>query len=126
MGLENKYIRHGIGTARAYVYGDLALPEFVKQVFGAEVLEEVKNGSKGAHVEMRFGDSVVVIETGEFEATAPRSSLYIYLQDVDATYSKAIQSGATSVEAPSDKPYQERAAGIKDSFGNTWWITSVI
>jgi PhnB protein len=37
---------------------------------------------------------------------------------------RALSAGATSVAAPENKPYQERAAGIKDSFGNTWWIAT--
>ena len=122
MSLENKYIRHGRGTVRPYIYGNLELPDFVKQVFGAEELERSGNRAEGFHVEMQLGDSVIVLETGHFEPTTPRSSVYVYVPDVVATYERAIQAGATSVEEPSDKPYQERGAGIKDSFGNIWWL----
>jgi PhnB protein len=34
--------------------------------------------------------------------------------------------GATSVSAPENKPYQERACGVRDSFGNTWYISTYI
>jgi hypothetical protein len=56
------HIRHGIGSVRPYIYGDLGLPEFLVAVFGGEIIECLQNGS-GAHVEMRIGDSMLVIET---------------------------------------------------------------
>jgi PhnB protein len=47
--------------------------------------------------------------------------MHFYVADVDAVYSKALKAGATSIEAPNDKPYGERSAGIRDAFGNVWW-----
>lgn len=122
MSNQTNHIRHGMGTVRAYLYGNSELPDFLKEVFGAEVVESTANRSGGAHVEMRLADSVFVVETGEKLADGPRSQVYVYVEDPDATYRKAIQAGATSVEEPSDKPYQERAGGFKDHFGNTWWF----
>jgi PhnB protein len=46
------------------------------------------------------------------------------VEDVDAAYRRAIAAGATSVAEPSDKPYQERGAGIEDSYGNIWYIAT--
>lgn len=47
-------------------------------------------------------------------------------QKVDAAYQRALQLGATSLDEPSDKPYQDRGAGFKDTFGSTWWIGTYI
>ena len=52
------------------------------------------------------------------------ASIYVYVDDVDAAYRRAIAAGAISVSEPSDKPYPERSAGIKDSYGNTWYIAT--
>jgi PhnB protein len=123
MSGANYSIRHGFGMVRPYLYGNPDLFDFVRQVFRAEELEQNPTGS-GFHVEVKIGDSVVVLEIGEFEATAPRAQVYVYVQDVDATYQRALQAGATSVDEPTDKPYQERGAGVKDTFGNTWWIAT--
>ena len=122
MSNQANYIRHGMGAVRPYLYGNLELPDFLKEVFGAEVVESTGNRSSGYHVEMRLADSVFVVETGEKLADGPRSQVYVYVENSDATYEKAMQAGATSVEAPSDKPYHERAGGFKDPSGNTWWI----
>jgi len=53
---------------------------------------------------------------------ATRGSIYVYVPDVDATYQRALAAGATSIAQPSDKPWKGRSAGLKDSFGNTWYI----
>ncbi|MGK0221374.1 MAG: PhnB protein, partial [Limisphaerales bacterium] len=43
---------------------------------------------------------------------------------VDAAFAPEKSFGATAISPPEDKPYQERQCGIKDSFGNTWWISN--
>jgi uncharacterized glyoxalase superfamily protein PhnB len=122
---QTSYIRHGIGTARPYLYGPLDLVDFVQLVFGAEELERVETARGGFHIETKIGDSVVVLETGESAPSgATRGSVYVYVDDVDAAHGRAVQAGATSLAEPEDKPYDERAAGFQDSFGNTWWIGS--
>lgn len=120
-----KYIRHGVGAVRPYLYGNLDLIDLLKQAFGAEELERLPT-PKGFHIEAKIGDSVVVLELGEFPPgiSPTRASIYVYVADVDAAYQRALAAGATSSAAPEDKPYQERAAGVKDSFGNTWYFAT--
>jgi PhnB protein len=48
------------------------------------------------------------------------------VDDVDAAYERAVEAGAQSLAEPEDKPYDERSAGVKDSFGNTWWIATYV
>jgi len=119
-----EHVRHGIGAVRPYLYGPSALVDWVKQTFGAQELERTK-AEGGEHVELRIGDSVVMLASGDpppsFGAPA---SVYVYTEDVDAAYRRAIAGGAKSLGAPEDKPYDERGAGVKDSFGNTWWIAT--
>jgi PhnB protein len=122
MSEGKSYIRHGLGAVRPYLYGNPELPAFLTSVFGAEIVESTLNRSGGSHVEMRLADSVFVIETGKTLADAPRSSVYVYVEDAAATYRQALQNGATSVAEPSIKPYGELEGGFKDAFGNTWWI----
>jgi PhnB protein len=125
MTTRQKHIRHGIGSVRPYLYGRLDLPILLRQAFGAEELERLPVGDKGFHIETKIGDSMVVLEVGEppHPGGTP-ASIYVYVEDVDTAYRNAIAAGATSVSAPSDKPYQERSAGIEDSYGNTWYIAT--
>lgn len=122
MSEGKSYIRHGVGAVRPYLYGNPELPAFLTQVFGTEIVESTPNRSGGSHVEMRLADSVFVIETGTNFGDAPRSSVYVYVEDIDAVYRQALENGATPVEEPSIKPYEERGGGFQDAFGNTWWI----
>jgi PhnB protein len=119
------YVRHGVGTVRPYLYGNVDLIEFVQQVFGAVELERFAFGPRCFHVEAAIGDSVVVLEVGDPPpAIAAPASIYVYVPDVDAAYGRALEAGAEEIAPPEDKPYDERAAGVKDSFGNTWWIAT--
>jgi len=121
MSTGNAHIRHSMGTVRAYVYGPLDLLDFVTQVFEAEELERGET-PRGLHVDVRIGDSVMDLELGEPPAEATRSSVYVYVPDVDATYRRALHAGATSLAEPEDKPYLDRGAGVRDTSGNIWWI----
>lgn len=125
MSAEKSHIRHGIGAVRPYLYGYLDLPEFLKHAFGAVELERIED-EKGIHVEARIGDSVLVIEAGEFppNVTPTRASVYVYVEDVDEAYKRALEWGATSAAEPEDKPYEERGAGVRDPFGNIWFIST--
>jgi PhnB protein len=52
--------------------------------------------------------------------------VYMYVPDVDALYGRALEAGATSISAPADQPYGDRTAGVKDGFGNQWYIATHI
>jgi PhnB protein len=120
-----KHIRHGVGSVRPYLYGRLDMLELVKRAFGAVELERLEAGKGGFHVEAKIGDSMVVMEVSDPPHPGGKpASIYVYIDDVDSAYQRALAAGATSVAAPQDKPYQERAAGVKDSFGNIWWIAT--
>ena len=125
MSSATKHIRHGVGSVRPYLYGRLDMLELVKRAFGAVELERLEAGEGGFHVEAKIGDSMIVMEVSDPPHPGGKpASIYVYIDDVDAAYQRALAAGATSVAAPEDKPYQERAAGVKDSFGNTWWIAT--
>jgi PhnB protein len=45
--------------------------------------------------------------------------------DVDAAYRRALEAGATSVQAPTQKEDDDdRRGGVKDAGGTTWWIAT--
>jgi len=50
--------------------------------------------------------------------------LLLYVTDTDATYRRGLNAGATSLREPMDAFYGDRTAGVKDSFGNSWWIAT--
>lgn len=120
------HVRHGIGSVRPYIQGPVELLDFVRKTFGAVELERHEFGPESFHVELRIGDSVIVIEAGQLppDISPWKCSIYVYVEDVDAVYYRALQLGATSLAQVEDKPYQERQAGFVDVAGNTWWVAT--
>ena len=52
--------------------------------------------------------------------------IYVYVDDTDATFERAINVGGVTFERPNDTPYGDRRAGVRDLFGNQWWIATNI
>jgi uncharacterized glyoxalase superfamily protein PhnB len=52
--------------------------------------------------------------------------LYLYIPDVDAMYNRAMVAGAISVSEPSDQPYGDRTATVKDASGNQWVLATYL
>jgi uncharacterized glyoxalase superfamily protein PhnB len=52
------------------------------------------------------------------------SCLYVYVENADETWRRAVAAGARSIETPSDMPYGDRRGMVKDQWGNTWQIAT--
>ena len=117
------HIRNGMGAVRPYVYGPPRLLDFVQWTFGAELVESSPDGSE---VEVRLGDSMIALSLHERlpDGAGTGGSIKVYVEDADATHARALDAGATPIAAPEDKPYRERAGGVRDAFGNSWWIST--
>ncbi|MHB8598108.1 MAG: VOC family protein [Ktedonobacteraceae bacterium] len=122
-------IREGYHTVTPYlIVQDAAqLIDFVKQVFGATETFRGTGSAGGIHAELRIGNSMVMIGGGgAWKGEPSPATLYLYIDDVDAIYTRALQAGATSISAPADQPYGDHLAGVKDAFGNVWYIATYI
>ena len=122
-----KAIPEGYHTITPYliVQGADKLVEFMKSAFGAIVSTTMTNpdGTIG-HTEARIGNSFLMLSEARAEWPAMPVMLYLYVEDVDATYQKALDSGATSVMPIKDQFYGDRSGGVKDMCGNQWWIAT--
>ena len=122
-----KSIREGFHTVTPYLMVREAaqLIDFVKQAFAATELFRDTGSAGGIHAEVRIGDSMVMIGgAGTWNGEPMPAALYLYMDDVDAVYKRALQAGAASLSEPEDQPYGDRLAGVKDSFGNIWYIAT--
>lgn len=107
------------------VQGADKLIDFMKQIFAATEIERMTNPDGTVkHAEVRIGDSVVMISESRGEWKPMPAALYLYVSDADAAYKRALQAGATSLMEPIDTFYGSRESGVKDQFGNYWWITT--
>jgi len=123
------YIPEGLRNVNVYLHPLRAQPviDFVKRAFGAEELEKYATPDGVIHhAKIRIGDSV--LEMGEAHGPyQPMPTMFhLYVPDVDSWYQRAINAGATSMSAPADQPYGDRSAGVKDAFGNQWYIATHI
>jgi uncharacterized glyoxalase superfamily protein PhnB len=103
-------------TPRMVVSDAAAAVEFLRTVFGA-----VGDFHADRPAEMRIGDSLVMVTSAGERELFP-AFLYIYVDDADRVYERAIEAGATSMEAPLDTPYGDRRAMVRDPFGNVFQI----
>lgn len=115
-------------TPYLVVDGCAVLIEFVKRAFDAEETFRMDGpGGTVGHAEVRIGDSMVMMADpssfGEIEPPG-RVLLHLYVEDVDKTYQKAIEAGATSMREPENQFYGDRSGGVTDPFGNQWWIST--
>ena len=85
---------------------------FLRAVFGA-----TGDLVPGRPAELRIGDSLVMVSSLGERDLFP-AFLYVYVDDADATYKRALESGAEPVEEPLDTPYGDRRAMVRDPFGN--------
>ena len=99
---------------------------FSKEVFGAkETFRRMRDEKKIMHAEIQIGTVTIMIADVTDEWHTQAGGLFIYVDDADATYQKALQHGASSVMEMSTQDYG-RTGGCKDPFGNIWWITTVL
>jgi PhnB protein len=100
---------------------------FLEAAFGAEALG-VHKSPQGAvlHGTIRIGNATLEIDEAHGEFQPKPCRLHVYVPDADAVYAQALRAGAQSVETPQDKPYGDRSAGVKDPFGNTWFIATYV
>ena len=114
-------------TPYLVVEGVPKLIEFLKQAFGAEELGRMARPDGGVmHAEVKVGDSKLMMGEPMGDWKAKPCSLYLYVEDVDAVYQRAIQAGGTSVSEPSDQFYGDRTGGVIDPSGNYWGIATHI
>ena len=101
------------------------LIDFLKQAFQAVERERfMAPDGRVSHAEVKIGDSVVMISDANDEWKPMQASLNLYTEDTDAIYTQALEAGATSLMEPADQFYGDRSAGVKDPFGNQWWIST--
>ena len=122
-------IPEGYHTVTPYlvVQGVPKLLDFLKQAFDAqEIMRMPWPDGTIMHAEVRVGDSAVMMGEARGEFKPMLGSLYLYVDDTDATYQRALQAGATSLREPADQFYGDRHAGVVDPVGNHWWIATHI
>ena len=103
-------------TPRIVVRDVAATVEFLRTVFDAS-----GEARSGGPAEIRIGDSLVMVSPARLRDEFP-AFLYVYVQDADIVYSRAVAAGAETVESPRNTPYGDRRAMVRDAAGNVFQI----
>jgi uncharacterized glyoxalase superfamily protein PhnB len=112
-------------TPYLVVEGADKLLDFVKQAFDAEPHECMRRPDGTIqHAEVKIGNSMVMLADASGRWKATSTTLYLYVNDTDATYRRTLEAGATSLMEPADQFYGDRNAGVQDPTGNYWWIAT--
>lgn len=98
---------------------------FVQAAFGAKVHEAMRGeDDKVRHADVIIGDSHVMMGQARDQWQPMPCSLYLYVDNCDELYAKAMAAGATSVREPTTEFYGDRSSGVQDPNGNYWWIST--
>lgn len=101
---------------------------FLKAAFDAVELRRFPDDAgKLMHAEVRIEDTVIMLaDPAPPDWPALPSYVHVYVRDVDATYEKALEAGAVSVQQPVKKQDADKRGGVRDAGGTTWWIATKV
>jgi PhnB protein len=75
------------------------------------------------HAEININGSTIMFADCTDTYQQQNAGMFVYVDNCDQTYQKALDNGAENIIPPANQSYG-RSAGVKDPFGNTWWITN--
>jgi uncharacterized glyoxalase superfamily protein PhnB len=113
----------GLGTVLPYVHPEGARKyiDFLKRAFGAEEMAVAEYGGRVMNAAVRVGDGVLEMGESDNRTGIPSNGFFLFVDDVEAAYERALAAGATAVRPPQDIPYGLRSAIVKDPAGYLWW-----
>ncbi len=105
--------------------------DFYKQAFGAQELARMATpDGKIGHAEIKIGDSIVMLSDEMMGNKSPQTlggspvSLFIYVDDVDSVFNRAVKAGAKSDMPPADMFWGDRYGKLTDPFGHLWGLAT--
>jgi PhnB protein len=120
-------------TPYLIVDGASAAIDFYTSVLGAtERMRMSAPEGRVGHAELDLGDSVIMLadESPEVDARSPSTvggspvSLHVYVEDADATFKRALDAGAKTLQPVEDKFYGDRSGTFEDPFGHRWHVAT--
>jgi uncharacterized glyoxalase superfamily protein PhnB len=101
--------------------------DFLVKTFGAMELRRFPDDAgELMHAEVRLDDTVIMLADGHPNWPPVPAYVHVYVPDVDATYRRALELGATSVQEPVKKQDEDKRGGVRDPGGTTWWIATKV
>ena len=124
-----QYIPEGLRSVNVYLHprGADGVIDFLKRAFAADEVARYA-GPDGTiyHAQVRIGDSAIEMGEAHGPYQPMPTMFYLYVDDADAWYKRALQAGASSISEPVDQPYGDRNASVKDPFDNVWYVATPV
>jgi len=123
------YKPQGLFSVNPYLHPRRAEPliAFLKRAFGAqEIAKYASPDGVVNHAALRVGDSVIEMGEAHGKYEPMEAMFYLYVPNMEDVYRQAVAAGATSFQEPTDQPYGDRNAAVRDNFGNKWYIATHI
>lgn len=105
--------------------------EFYKKAFGAtQVMRLDMPDGRIGHAELRIGDSAIMLGTpcDQGPLSGPDNAvsvgLHLYVTDVDKSFQRALDAGASAVSEVKDQFYGDRSGTLKDPYGHVWFLAT--
>ncbi len=128
--MSTRWMPDGYSTVSPY----LIVPDadgviaFMERALGAtQVRRFDKPDGTLLHGEMRIGDSVIMLGQANEHWPAAPAHIHVYVEDVDATYRRALAAGGEAVQEPKQNEGDtDRRGGVRDPGGTTWWVATQV
>ncbi|MEK6411024.1 MAG: VOC family protein [Acidobacteriota bacterium] len=123
------HIPEGLRTVTPFLHprGAAQMIDFLKQAFGAEEQSRAQSPDGVIHhATVRIGDSMIEMGEAHGQWQPMATTFFMYVDDVDSHYRRAVAAGGVSQSEPADQPYGDRVAGVTDPFDNLWYIATHI
>jgi PhnB protein len=113
--------------------GASAAIDFYTSVLGAtERMRMPAPGDKVGHAELELGDSIIMLadESPEMNARGPKTvggtpvTVFVYVDDVDSVFERAVQAGANPMRPVEDQFYGDRTGQFEDPWGHHWGVAT--
>ncbi len=126
LGAAGTYIPEGMRPVTPFLHpvGAPALIEFMKQAFAAEEISREQSPEATIHHAMvRIGDSMIEMGEAHGDAQPMPPALFVSVDNLEENYQRALNAGATSLQAPTKQSYG-RTAWVKDAWDNIWYLAA--
>ncbi|MBB6124067.1 VOC family protein [Sphingobium subterraneum] len=96
---------------------------FLVDGLGGEEIDRTLDGERIVNAQVRIGTGTVMVSEASDALPPMPASYYLYVADADGAHGRALSAGAVKIMPVADRPYGDRQSGVRDPWGNIWWIS---
>lgn len=99
--------------------------QFIRAALGGEEVACYRDpAGRVMHAQMRIGTSMIELGQASGPYQPMPAMFYLYVEDADALYQRALAAGAASLSEPAEQPYGDRVAAVTDPLGHKWYLAT--